>query len=99
MHTHTLADWLAMVSIAATGCAAFSAPYFLFVEADHWAWPRPLVSAVSAARPVVWDVTRSGSLYLLLREWDNARHSAGEFCRDAAALVLLLTTRPKGAMA
>jgi hypothetical protein len=37
-------------------------------------------------------------VYPLLREFDNARHTVREFRRDAAALVLLLTTSPKGAM-
>ncbi len=33
--------------------AAFSAPYFLLVEAEVWLWPRPIVAAVDAARPSV----------------------------------------------
>ncbi|QJT04406.1 hypothetical protein G9272_32330 [Streptomyces asoensis] len=81
--------------------AACSVPYFLLVGAEVWAWPRPL----EAVKPVVWDVVRSDAVYPLLREWDNAKHSARQACRpsrealrDAAALAILLLTSPKGAL-
>jgi hypothetical protein len=50
-------------------------------------------------RPAVRRVVESEALYPLLREWDTACHAFREACRDAAALLLLLTTSPKGAMA
>ena len=85
--------------------ASVSVPHFLLVDAEVWAWPRPLV-AVERVKPIVWDVARSEAVYPLLREWDNAKHSVSRACRpsrealrDAAALALLLTTSPKGAMA
>ncbi|MFJ4624295.1 hypothetical protein [Streptomyces sp. NPDC088812] len=90
-HTHTLAEWAAFLSLGAGIPAAVSVPYFLLVDAECWAWPRPLVTVVDRA-------VRSEALYLLLREWDTARHTVREFCRDAAALLILLTTSPKGAM-
>jgi hypothetical protein len=96
--TTTAAEWLQMVSLAAGLYAAVSSPYFLLVDAEVWAWPRPLTAAVDRARPVAWDVVRSEAVYPLWREWDNARHTVREFGRDAAALVLLLTTSPKGAL-
>jgi len=107
IHTHTLAEWLAMVSLAVSGAASFSVPYFVFVDADLADFdPRPAVrrigavaaSASCAVRCVAWDVSRSEAVHLLLREWDNARHAFREAARDAAALLLLLTTRPKGAL-
>lgn len=88
-----------MVSLSVGLYAAVSAPYFLLVEADYLAWPRPVTAAVDRARPVVWTAVRSAPVYPLLREWDNARHLVCEACRDAVALVVLLTTSPKGAMA
>ncbi|NUO43704.1 MAG: hypothetical protein HOV82_16900 [Streptomyces sp.] len=71
-----------------------------FADADPCYFdPRPAVRrAVNRTRPVVWDVTRSERVYPLLREWDRARHGACEFWRDAVALLILLTTRPKGAL-
>lgn len=44
IHTHTLEDWLAMVCIAVSGYAAFSAPYFLLVDATVGDFdPRPVL--------------------------------------------------------
>jgi hypothetical protein len=48
-------------------------------------------------RPAVRRAVRSEALYPLLREWDTARHASREAFRDAAALLLLLTTSPKEA--
>ncbi|MFE2311612.1 hypothetical protein ACFXC8_00175 [Streptomyces sp. NPDC059441] len=102
--THTPAEWLAFLSLGLSLTSAAAAPYLLLVDADRWAWPLPLTAAVDHAKPVVWDATRSEVAYPLLREWANARHivrqtgrTSREACRDAAALVLLLTTSPKGA--
>lgn len=47
-------------------------------------------------RPAVSRAVRSEAVYPLLREWDIARHASREALRDAAALLLLLTTTPKG---
>lgn len=88
-----------MVSLSVGLYAAVSAPYFLLVEADCFAWPRPVTAAADRVRPAVWTAVRSAPVYPLLREWDNARHFICEACRDAVALVVLLTTSPKGAMA
>ena len=93
------AEWAQMVSLSVGLYAACSAPYFLLVEAEVWAWPRPVVAAVDRVKPVVWSAARSGPVYPLLREWDNARHLVCEACRNAVALLILLTTSPKGAMA
>ena len=79
--------------------ASVSAPYFLLVDAECFAWPRPLTAAVERARPVLWDAVRSEAVYPLLREWDTARHTARSFLRDAAitaaALLMLLRQNPE----
>lgn len=87
---HTLDEWLAMICLAVSGYAGFSAPYHLFVDADL---------ADFDPRPALRRLVDSEAVYVLLREWDNARHAVREAFRDAAALLLLLTTRPKGALA
>lgn len=109
IHTHSLAEWLAMVSIAVSGYAALSAPYFVFVDADLADFdPRP---ALARTRSPLWQ----GAVYAghdLARAVASVRHEVAplvacfvfaacavrEKARDAAALLLLLTTRPKGAL-
>ena len=97
-HTHSLSEWFAFLSLGLSLGSATSSPFVLLVEADCFVWPRPLVAAVDRVRPFVWDVTRSQAVYPLLREWDTACHASREAARDAAALLLLLTTSPKGAL-
>lgn len=44
-HTHTVAEWLAMTSIASGGYASFSFFYFLLVDAEPTDFdPRPALS-------------------------------------------------------
>lgn len=84
--THDLAEWAAVLSL---GVSAISLIGFAlaFAPADvEYFDPRPLL-----ARAI-----RSEAVYPLLREWDIARHASREALRDAAALLLLLTTAPKG---
>jgi len=92
------AEWGAAVSFAVMVCAPVGGLFLLTVDAEVWAWPRPLVAAVDRARPVVWDVARSERLYPLLREWDNARHTVRLIPQRAAVTVaafLLLFTAPE----
>ena len=105
MHTHTPGEWLAFFSLGISLTSATAVPFVLLVDADHFAWPLPLTAVVDRVRPLVWDATRSEVAYPLLREWANARHivrqtgrASREACLDVAALVLLLTTSPKGAL-
>jgi hypothetical protein len=89
-HTHTLADWLAMVCIAAAGYGAFSAPYFLLVDATRSDFdPRPALARLIESGRLDALLIAVGPLWVAVRET----------ARDAAALIVLLTTRPKGAMA
>jgi len=82
---HSPAEWAQMTSLAFGIYAACSAPYFLLVEAEVWAWPRPLTAAVDRAKPFVWDITRSESLYPLLRGWSNTKCDVREIPAEARA--------------
>jgi hypothetical protein len=83
MSATTPAEWAQMVSLSVGLYAAASVPCFLLVDAECWAWPRPLTAAVAAARPVVWSAVRSEAVYPLLREFDNARHASREMAAEA----------------
>jgi hypothetical protein len=88
-HTHSLAEWASMVCMAASGYGSFSFFYFLLVDAALTDFdPRP------ALRRLV-DSGRLGSLLIVL---DAEKRAARDAALDAAALFVLLTTRPKGAM-
>ena len=110
VHVHTLDEWLAMICLAVSGYAAVSAPYFVFVDADLADFdPRP---ALARTRSPLWQGAVHAA-HDLARAAASARHevapltacfvfavcAAREAFRDAAALLLLLTTRPRGAMA
>ena len=73
-----------MVSLSVGLYAAVSAPYFLLVEAEVWAWPRPVEAAVDRVRPVV----RRGGDRLLVTV-ANARFDVREFAADARTFALL----------
>jgi hypothetical protein len=85
--THTPAEWLAFLSLGLSLSSATASPFLLLVDADHFAWPdcRPLLES------------RAGDW--LLVELVNAKATVREACLNAAALIVLLTTSPKGAMA
>lgn len=85
-HTHDLAEWAAVLSL---GVSAISLIGFALAFAD-------MDLAYFDPRPWLARAIRSEALYPLLREWDTARHASREALRDAAALLLLLTTSPKG---
>ena len=88
--THSPAEWAQMVSLAVGMYAAASAPYFLLVDADL---------ADFNPQPALAWVVESGALDPLLIVIGPAWVAIRETYRDAAALALLLTTSPKGAMA
>ena len=105
--THSLADWLAVVSFGIGAHAAMSVPYFLTVDADLCDFdPRPAVRcatkavhlrAVYAASDLAWAA--ASVRHELVPAAACVRHAAyggRELARDAAALAVLLTTTPKG---
>jgi hypothetical protein len=80
----------AAVCLAVGATATASIPALLLADAHRSDFdPRPALSRL----------VESEALYPLLREWDTVRHAFREACRDLAALLILLTTSPKGAMA
>lgn len=87
--THDLAEWAAFLSLGVAVHASFSVGWFLLVDAHRTDFD---------PRPAVRRAVCSEAVYPLLREWDIARHASREALRDAAALLLLLTTSPKGAL-
>jgi hypothetical protein len=92
MHdTHTLAEWAAFLSLGLSMASAMAVPFVLLVEADHWAWPN--------LQPLAHRVTESGRVDPLLLVVGPAWAAACDAARDLAALIVLLTTSPKGAMA
>jgi hypothetical protein len=84
MHTHTFAEWAQMVSLSVGLYAAASAPYFLLIEAEVWAWPRPLTAAVDRARPAA---QRAGDRLLVTVA--NARLDARETAAEGRRFVAL----------
>jgi hypothetical protein len=92
MHdTHTLAEWAAFLSLGLSMASAATVPFVLLVEADYWAWPN--------WRPLAHRVTESDRLDPLLLVVGPAWAAVCDAARDLAALLILLTTSPKGAMA
>jgi len=104
-HTHSLAEWAAMFCMATGGYASFSVFYFLLVDADLKDFvPRPVVDR---AHQVAVYVSRDLARAVASVRHEVAPHAAAvrhalyggrEVARDAAALLLLLTTSPKGAL-
>ena len=108
-HTHDLADWFAFVSLGIGIHAALSVPYFLLVESESARDfdPRPAVRRTVAAvhQGAVYaghDLNRAIAASrrhlapYAVCVW-HAVYAAREMARDAAALLILLTTSPKGA--
>lgn len=104
----TASEWAQVASLSVGLYAAVSAPYFLLVEADYLAWPRPVTAAVDRVKPVLRQPTVHAGHDL---NWALAsgQHYAREFATDvrsyarlslrdtaftAAALYALLTITP-----
>jgi hypothetical protein len=105
MHTHSPAEWAQMLSLAIALYSSASAPWFLLVDADLKDFdPRPALHrarqvAVYAARDL--DRAVAATRHELAPQATAVRHAfygGREMARDLAALLLLLTTTPKGAL-
>ena len=103
-HTHSPAEWAAFVSLGVSFWASCAAAVWLFADADLADFdPRPALHrarqvAVYAARDL--DRAVAATRHELAPHAAVVRHavySGREICRDLAALLLLLTTTPKGA--
>lgn len=99
-HTHTVAEWLAMTSIASSGYAAFSAFYFLLVDAELADFdPRPALSrAVESGHQVAvhagHDLNRAIATGQRVghRAAACAKHAPRHAAISTAALLMLLTS-------
>jgi hypothetical protein len=84
--THSLAEWVAFLSLGVGGYAALSVPFFLLVDADR---------ADFDPRPALARAVESGRLDPLLVAVVNARHDARDALREAvltaAALLMLIS--------
>ncbi|MFJ8785018.1 hypothetical protein [Streptomyces sp. NPDC102476] len=96
MHTHSLSEWAQMVSLAVSGYASLSVPYFVLVDADL---------ADFDPRPAVRRAIEAGQYDTALIAVTNARLTAQAAAvrvrhipRDAALTVaaLLSFTIPTG---
>ena len=85
----SLSDWVAFLSLGVGVHAAMSVPYFVFVDADPSDFdPRPALARLVESGRVDPLLVTAGPAWLAVRET----------ARDVAALVVLLTTTPKGAL-
>lgn len=96
MHTTSPSEWAQMTSLAVALYAAGSAPYFLLVDAEYFAWPRPLSAACDRVHgsmksgrlaPVWQPVVYAG--HDLNWAYASGRHYVGEFARDARTYAAL----------
>ena len=90
--THSLADWLAVVSFGIGSHAALCVPYFLTVDADLVDFdPRPAVSrAIESGRLDAVLVTVANARYDVRVFVADARQFAALSLRDAAFTVAAL---------
>jgi hypothetical protein len=100
-HTHSLADWLAMVCMAVSGYGAFSAPYFLLVDAARSDFdPRPaLARLIESGRLDALLIAVGPALVDARDAVTDVRAFARLTLRNAAlsvaALLTLLTPSPE----
>ena len=103
--THTVAEWLSMLSLASSGFSAFSAPYFLLVDADRSDFdPRPAVRRALETGPLVpvWqavvDAGHTANRGIALAEL-RALHARDRARLAAVALLLVAATHLDSASA
>lgn len=97
--THSLSDWLAVVSFAVGVHASYSVPYFVLVDASRSDFPRLWQAAVHARHDVDWvaasvlrladDVVLDARL-TLRPVAEAARLNTRDVAISAAALLALL---------
>jgi hypothetical protein len=93
--THTVAEWLAMTSLATGISAACSIPFHLCVDADLTDFdPRPLLESRAADRLLV-EVTRAR--YTALQVRDRARIAVIDVLLAALLRFSAPVSAPKGA--
>jgi hypothetical protein len=94
--THDLAEWAAVLSLGIGVHAAFSVFYFLLVDASRRDFHQVLVFAGYDLAWAAASVRHELVPYAVPVR--HAVYGGRELARDVAALLLLLTTSPKGAL-
>jgi hypothetical protein len=97
-HTHDLTEWAAFLSLGVGVHGAFSAPYFLFVNATRADFdPRPAVRrAIESGRVDPLLVAVANAKYDAHRVADRAKHIPRDAAITTAALLaLLIPTAPE----
>lgn len=92
--THSLAEWASVLSLGIGVHASFSVFYFLLVDASRRDFHQELVHA---GHDLAWAA--ASARHELVPYAVPVRHvvyGGRELARDGAALLLLLTTTPKG---
>jgi len=92
--THSPAEWAQMVSLAVALYAAASVPFFLLVDASRADFHPHALALLPL--PDRFFATPVGCRVLAV--WAGVRRAVVEAGRDVAALAVLLTTSPKGAL-
>ena len=94
--THSLAEWASVLSLGVAVHAGFSVFYFLLVDATRRDFHQVLVFA---GNDLAWAA--ASVRHELVPYAVPVRHvvyGGRELARDVAALLLLLTTTPKGSL-
>lgn len=86
--TTSLSEWAQMTSLAVALYAACSAPYFLLVDAECFAWPRPLTAAVDRVKPVLQQAAVHAG-HDLNWAYASGEHYAREFVTDVRSYARL----------
>jgi hypothetical protein len=93
--THDLAEWAAFLSLGVAVHASFSVFWFLLVDASRKDFHQVLVHA---GYDLAWAAASiRHELIPYAAPLQHAVYGGRELARDAAALLLLLTTSPKEA--
>lgn len=93
-HTHDLGEWAAFLSLGVAVHASFSVFWFLLVDASRRDFHQELVHA---GNDLAWAAASiRHELAPCTVPLRHAVYEGRELARDVAALLLLLTTTPKG---
>ncbi|WP_200309132.1 hypothetical protein [Streptomyces adelaidensis] len=93
-HTHDLGEWASVLSLGVAVHASFSVFWFLLIDASRRDFHQELVHA---GHDLAWAAaSMRNELVPHAACLRHAVYEGRELARDAAALLLLLTTSPKG---
>ncbi|MFI6251453.1 hypothetical protein [Streptomyces sp. NPDC051016] len=102
MEPVSLTELARLASLMAAVYAAGAGLVLLLAPAEVWSWPHPVAAVGARAHAVLESGAVDALLVVAANALYDARrlaHTVREFGRDVAALLILLTTSPRGAMA